>query len=405
MKVIKKNAIIKGVIDLTPSKSESNRALLIQALSKEKLTINNLASAKDTQTFIELVNSDKITWDVGPAGTTFRFLTAYSAIQPNQVRILTGSQRMLERPIHVLVDALRQLGADIVYLGEEGYPPIQIKGKALRGGEVSMRGDVSSQFISAMCMIGPCLDEGLTIHFITPPTSVPYINMTLKMMQHFGADVQWQGESIVVKAKPYQGGDFTIESDWSAASYWYELAALSEEVDLTIHGLKKESLQADAQTAILFDELGVETQFVNNGVQLRKKAISAVKDVVDFTDCPDIAQTLAATYAALGLEKRLTGLHSLRIKETDRIAALKEELNGLGYEIVVEGDDLIVRAADNSGSREYEVKTYHDHRMAMAFAPLALKRGAVLIQDPEVVVKSYPEYWDHLQQVGFELED
>lgn len=402
--VRKENKSLKGEIVLTASKSESNRALMIQALSKEEITIENLATAKDTETFLTLLKTHKNVWDVGPAGTTFRFLTAYSAIQEGIEKTLTGSKRMLERPVKVLVDALREIGADIDYLGKEGYPPLKIKGKALQGGMVHMRGDVSSQFISAMLMIGPMLENGIRIVFTSEPTSIPYIKMTIKMMEHFGAEVNWEGKEISVQTGGYKANRYTIEADWSAASYWYEMAAFADELDLKIIGLKEESLQGDSAVSSLYKELGVQTTFEGNGVQLTKKALDNDIAPKDFVDYPDIAQTLSVSYAALGKRVVMDGLHSLRIKETDRIQAIQNELGGLGYDTSVEGDILTVQGTKHSIDSGYMVKTYHDHRMAMAFAPLAMVHDKVVIEDETVVVKSYPEYWMDLAKVGFEFE-
>jgi 3-phosphoshikimate 1-carboxyvinyltransferase len=417
---------LKGEIHLTSSKSESNRALIIKALCDESFKIDNLSVSNDTKVLRELLNmslqqendsadkeqakiSDKVTdnyqqtWSVGMAGTAMRFLTAYLSIQ-NQEVVLTGAQRMKERPIKVLVDVLRQLGAEISYQEKEGYPPLKIKGKKLVGGKVVIDGSVSSQYISALLMIAPKLENGLTIEFQGEIISKPYINMTIEMMCCFGAEVQWEGNSIVVKEGNYKANNFKVEADWSAASYWYSMVALAKEADVTLYGLKKGSLQGDSAVQEIYKSLGVETEFVNGGIRLTKVTGYRIQDTelkINFVDFPDIAQTVAVTCAALNIKAKLTGLQTLRIKETDRIVALQTELTKLCFSVEVDGDDVLINFIKSIPSKfNQSVKTYDDHRMAMAFAPLSLL-GEITIDDKSIVAKSYPNFWKDLEAVDF----
>ncbi|MFM7023109.1 MAG: 3-phosphoshikimate 1-carboxyvinyltransferase [Flavobacteriales bacterium] len=395
------NKVLKGEIVLTASKSESNRLLLIRALCDSSFTIHNLAAAKDTQTMIEHLQSKGDTWDVGPAGTTMRFLTAYAALQQGN-KILTGSERMRNRPIKILVDALRTLGADIQYMEKEGCPPLNIQGGKLKGGEISIDGSVSSQYLSALLMIAPKLKGGLEMQLTGKVASVPYLKMTLRLMEYFGAKWSWEGSVIKVEEGSYTPQEFTVEADWSGASYWYQMAAFASELDLTIKGLKKESLQGDSAIVKMYERLGVHSEFLKDGVRLTKNNKSLPTEFNDdFTDCPDVAQTLAVTLAGLGIGGRLVGLESLRIKETDRIAAVQNELAKFGIKVDVEGDYAMVVHAGKLQEPSAAVHTYEDHRMAMAFAPLAMLTDSISIEEPEVVEKSYPAYWSDLKSVGF----
>ncbi|HXC06876.1 MAG TPA: 3-phosphoshikimate 1-carboxyvinyltransferase, partial [Bacteroidia bacterium] len=340
----------QGTIRLTASKSESNRALIIQAVCNEDFQINNLALAEDTQTLQRILESDivnpKDVYDVGPAGTTIRFLTSYFSCVPG-VRILTGSDRMKKRPIGPLVDALRQLGAKIEYTGEEGFPPLRIQGTSLLGNEAVVDPSVSSQFVTALLLIAPMLPHGLTIRFKgNKPVSHPYLTMTLKMMEHFGVYGQYQDDSISVSTQKYSLGEtestsYEVEGDWSAASYWYAMVALAKEADLTILGLKEESLQGDAVVARLFEFFGVRTQFLEGGVRLTKEKVNAENFAYNFSDCPDIAQTLAVVVAALGIPSLFNGLGTLTHKETNRLQALKNELSKMGCAVEVSGDTVL----------------------------------------------------------------
>lgn len=398
-----------GEIELTSSKSISNRVLLIKALSGLDFEISNLAQAKDTQTMQKLLADKSLTtFDVGHAGTVMRFLTAYLAIQKGDF-VLTGSERMQERPIQILVDALKSLGADITYLKNEGYPPIQIKGQKLKEGIVEIDGSVSSQYISALMLIAPYLENGLTINFLGNITSKPYLEMTAQIMQYFGAELTWTKSGVVIKPVKYHAKYFYVEADWSAASYWYGMVALADNEEVTLYGLQQNSLQGDSAIQHIYKNFGVETEFIDNGIRLTKTSdfrLPASDFVLDFSDCPDIAQTIAVTCAALNVKARFTGLHTLRIKETDRVAALQIELTKQGFNVEVENDDLIILPSlrtdrHSCEGRNLPVKTYDDHRMAMAFAPLGLLYP-ITIEDENVVVKSYPNFWKDLKVVGFE---
>jgi 3-phosphoshikimate 1-carboxyvinyltransferase len=402
---------IAGSIELTASKSESNRALIIQALCAEHFPISNLAKAQDTQVLQKILGEG--TWesdaenhfDAGPSGTALRFLTAFLATRPG-THVLTGSDRMKKRPIGVLVDALRTFGARIDYLEKDGYPPLIIKGGILKGGEVEMDGNVSSQFISALLLISPELQNGLAIRFAGDVTSRPYINMTLNMLEEFRVYGQWHDNSISVSKQTYhrkseEGYSYHVEGDWSAASYWYEMVALSEEADLTISGLRNPSLQGDSIVAEIFAFFGVKTEYLDNGIRLTKTKVKDEHFGFDFSDCPDIAQTVAVTISALRIPALFNGLHTLRIKETDRIEALKTELAKIGTDVEIsKGDSVRMEHRDQDAS-PVSIATYEDHRMAMAFAALALKRESVIIEQAEVVKKSYPGFWEDLKKVGF----
>jgi len=405
-KVSKINKNLTGEVYLTSSKSESNRVLIIRALCKNSFDIKNLAAAKDTVTMEQLLASNDELLDVGPAGTTMRFLTAYLSLQKGE-HVITGSQRMKERPIGILVDALKQIGTEVTYEEKEGYPPLRISGKKLEGGTISMDGSVSSQFISALLLIAPTLEKGLVINFTGEVASKPYLNMTLRIMEYFGAKVEWRENSIKVCSGDYEAKPFTVEADWSAASYWYEIASFSDEVDFKIYGLKKESLQGDSVLSTIYESFGITTTYFDGGVHLTKKeAISLPKQWdYNFEDCPDIAQTLACTCAGLGVKGTFTGLTSLRIKETDRSLAQQIELAKLGIEVKLIGDDQLIISDGNIQMSREPIATYHDHRVAMAFAPMACVTSSVEIDDPSVVEKSYPNYWDDLSSIGFQVKE
>ena len=400
--------MLNGAITLPSSKSISNRALMIKALSGLDIEISNLSDAKDTQILAELfADKSRTAFDVGHAGTAMRFLTAYLAIKEGEF-VLTGSERMQQRPIKILVDALRTLGAEIEYLKNEGFPPLKIKGKKFSGGEITIDGSVSSQYISALMLAAPYMENGLKINFEGQLTSKPYLEMTLEIIKYFGAKLTWKEDAIEVKAGKYVAKDFYVEADWSAASYWYSMVALAREAEITLFGLQKESLQGDAVVAKIYENFGVKTEFIENAIRLTKNSLPITLHspiFLDFTDCPDLAQTIAITCAALNIPAKLTGLSTLRIKETDRIAALQNELNKLGYNAEVEGNDLIIGFSSPDSYRDCEstnpsVKTYNDHRMAMAFAPLGLLHP-IKIENPDVVIKSYPNFWEDLERVGF----
>jgi 3-phosphoshikimate 1-carboxyvinyltransferase len=405
---------LSGTIELTASKSESNRALIIQALCEDKFEIKNLAKAQDTIIMQQILGSgnsknDKQTFDAGQAGTVMRFLTAYFATK-NGKTILTGSERMKERPMQILVEALRKLGANIKYLEEEGFPPLEIEGKPLRGGEIEIDGTVSSQFVSALLLIAPAFQNGIVIKFKGHVTSRPYINMTLKMMEEFRVYGQWHENAISVSPQKYHKKsesdyEYKIEGDWSAASYWYAFAALSEEADLTIKGLKNPSLQGDAIIADVFTFFGVKTEYTNDGIRLTKMRVKDELFGFDFSDCPDIAQTVAVTAGALNIPVFFNGLHTLRLKETDRLIALKNEMKKMGIEVEIVNETSIKFLSSSDLHQPESISTYDDHRMAMAFAALALKFDSILIEQPDVVKKSYPGFWNDLKKIGFVIEE
>ena len=410
-KIVRPGKSVSGKINLTASKSESNRALIIQALCKDSFTIHNLAAAQDTQTLARIIKEkdSASSFDVGPAGTTMRYLTAYFATLPGK-RVLTGTERMQNRPIGILVEALRQLGADISYLGKEGYPPLEINGRSLTGNEVTVDATVSSQFVSALLLIAPRLGHGLRINLEGNAVSHPYINMTLKIMEQFGVYGQWNETGISVSNQQYttserETPDFTVEADWSAASYWYAIAALSEDVDLEITGLRQQSLQGDSVLPHLFNFFGVKTEFTDSGIRLTKGKVLARTFGFDFSDCPDIAQTVAVVTAALNIPAVFNGIKTLGIKETDRLKAMTDELGKFG--VTVESDELsmTLKPGESLSGKCVSVATHEDHRIAMSFAPLALVcEGGVEVQDPDVVGKSYPGFWDDLKAVGFTVE-
>jgi 3-phosphoshikimate 1-carboxyvinyltransferase len=387
-------------IQLPSSKSESNRVLIINALCKKPCQLINLSEARDTQTMIRLLASDELLLDVIDAGTTMRFLTAYcTAI--NRETILTGSQRMCERPVQVLVEALRELGADIEYMKNEGYPPIHIKKFKPTKNELYVRGDISSQYISALLMIAPILPKGLKINLVGKVASLPYIQMTLQLMQNFGVSHEWTGNSIYIAPQEYHASSYSVESDWSASSYWYSIVSLAHEAEVKLLGLKKDSLQGDAEIEKIMEYLGVSSVFQEDGVLLKKTR--TVRDFEwDFTHCPDLAQTVAVLGAAKGVNMKLTGLESLKIKETDRLIAVRDELAKFGIQAKDVNDAELHMSPQSMQAPSAMIKTYKDHRMAMAFAPLALL-FEVSIEKPEVVEKSYPRFWEDLAKAGFQV--
>ena len=404
IKLHKVNQPIRATIRLASSKSESNRALIIQALATEEIVLHNLSEARDTQTMMRLLQSDAVELDVLDAGTTMRFLLAYCTVaRPG--RVLKGTPRMHQRPVKLLVDALHQLGAQVEYLDNEGYPPVKLKG--LPEGQlqpaVSIRGDVSSQYISALLMIAPTLPQGLKLTLEGKVGSRPYISMTLGLMERFGINYLWEDNVITIEPQQYQAGEYTIESDWSGASYWYSLVALSGDAEVKLLGLRKDSFQGDIAIVEIMDKLGVSSEFDEEGVLLTKK--EAVDELhYDFSDCPDLAQTVAVTCAAKGIPCTMRGLESLRIKETDRIAALRQELNKMGAQLLEDQDTWELKAGITSEAIDnLQIDTYEDHRMAMAFAPLVGLMD-LYIEDPDVVVKSYPGFWKDLNQAGVSSE-
>jgi 3-phosphoshikimate 1-carboxyvinyltransferase len=381
-------------IPLPSSKSESNRVLVIDALTAGDNQISNLAEARDTQTMIRLLESNPPVYDVLDAGTTMRFLTAYATIT-NQNKVMTGTARMCERPIGILVDALRSLGAEIHYMNKEGYPPIAIHGfKGQKTKHIKVRGDVSSQYVSALLMIAPMLPQGLELELEGKVGSRTYIEMTLELMAQFGITYTWVDNIIVIAPQSYQPTSFSVESDWSGASYWFSLLACAEEGELFLRGLKENSLQGDSKIVEIMDSLGVKSEFSSEGIRLTKQPVKGLKSW-DFTHCPDLAQTVAVTCAILGQKTEFTGLESLRIKETDRILALQQELAKFNAQLVEGANEVFTLIPSVEIPAEVQIHTYDDHRMAMAFMPLMTKTK-VIIEDPEVVNKSYPSFWKHV---------
>ena len=387
-------------INLPASKSESNRALIIQALSQYHINLQNISNARDTQTMLRLLQSAAYELDVLDAGTTMRFLTAFCTVS-NRKTLLTGTLRMQERPIKLLVDALNTLGGTITYQKNQGFPPILISDDfTQRTNTISIPGNISSQYISALLLIAPVLPKGLKIQLENEVSSRPYIEMTLALMALFGAKHQWIDNTITVEPGGYTlQSTYTIESDWSAASYWFSMVAMAEKAEITLPWLKKASLQGDSAIVGIMEKLGVTTTWQDEGLTLSKndKRVEVLEQ--DFLDCPDIAQTVAVCCAALGVKGKFSGLHSLRIKETDRIAALQNELAKVGATFTEINENLWTLEPANSLPKEVSIHTYEDHRMAMAFAPLATKMK-VIIEDPKVVEKSYPHFWEDIEKAG-----
>lgn len=394
-------------ICLPASKSICNRALVINALAGGQVMPSNLSDCDDTRVMVDALSCDKPVIDIKAAGTAIRFLTAYYS-SASGTRTITGTERMKHRPISVLVDALRLLGADISYSGEEGFPPLTITGRTLKGGNLQIPGNVSSQYISALMMIGATLPEGLRLTLTGDIISRPYINLTMGIMRHYGDKAVWENSnSIVVSAGGYSPNPFSVENDWSAASYWYETLALKGDgiSSISLPGLDMNSLQGDSKGAMLFEKLGVSTIYNKYGVTLKSAAICPASRLdEDFSDIPDLAQTFTVTCCVMGIPFFFSGLKSLRIKETDRISALMTELKKLGY---------VLNATDNgtlswSGERcqpdlAPTINTYEDHRMAMSFAPACIKVPGLRISNPDVVSKSYPSFWKDFQTAGFSV--
>ncbi len=392
-------------IVITGSKSESNRLLLLQALYPE-LNIANVSNSDDSEVMQKALASTSNHIDVSHAGTAMRFLTAFFATQEGRELVITGSARMKERPIQVLVEALDALGADISYLENEGCPPLQIKGKSLTNDKVTLKANVSSQYISALLLIAPKLKNGLELTLEGEITSVPYINMTLDLLKQIGVDTSFENNSIKVRPLEKlrsQQQTLTVESDWSSVSYFYSIAALSPvgtKINLSYY--KKDSLQGDSVLAAIYTDFGVVTTFNDNSITLLKQTESQVETIdCQLQNAPDIAQTIAVTCFGLGMSCHLTGLHTLKIKETDRLVALKTELEKLGARVEITNDALKLHAAAQIND-SVNIATYHDHRMAMAFAPLALKTN-LHIEDAMVVSKSYPTFWEDLKSIGFKI--
>ena len=402
------HSFLKSDILLNGSKSISNRVLIIYALCNQHFEIHNLSNANDTVTLLRLLsNEGDFLHDAADAGTTFRFMAAYLAFRPKK-QLLTGSDRMLERPVGALVEALRTLGAQVSYLRKEGFPPLQFAEPIHNQTDtVEIAADVSSQFISALLLIAPTLPLGLTIVLKGTPVSAAYIQMTLNLMQEFGIEYKWDKNAnvIAIKNQPYQGKFYSVESDWSAASYYYAMAALCPKSDLILRGLNQNSNQGDSCLIEIMKKFGVETVWLDDmSFRLERSEVNIDFFEYDFINCPDLAQTFAVLCAALNIPAQLTGLQTLKIKETDRILALKTELEKLGAQIECNHNSLTINKGIDKTIQNPLICTYRDHRMAMAFTPLALVLDYIRFEDKNVVKKSYPNFWTDLQKMGFQIQ-
>lgn len=425
----KSNKHINGTVNLTGSKSECNRALIIEALSNGKVKVENVSDAADAVLLAGILRKNQesrvknhevladgsgepftthhsplTTVDIGPAGTAMRFLTAFYAIQDDEV-ILTGSKRMKERPIGVLVDALRELGAHIDYEEKEGYPPIKLKGNfGQLTRKISIKGNISSQYITALLLIAARLPLGLELHIEGELTSRPYVEMTLAMLQSASIQHVWTDNVISIPNQDFATTSLHVEPDWSAASYWYAIAALADEAELFLTGLTPYSLQGDSVITEIMANFGITSQFKDGGVHLLKEAKPLSRKIFDMKECPDLAQTVIVVCAALGHEATFTGLETLKIKETDRILALQTELAKMGVKLIEKGQVYKLDCSEKFIPERMFISTYHDHRMAMAFAPLALIIPQLEFENGPVVDKSYPAFWTDLEKQGFTVE-
>jgi 3-phosphoshikimate 1-carboxyvinyltransferase len=391
-------------IPLTGSKSECNRALIMQALSDGAVRVDNISDAADTVTLNSILSgkSPELV-DIGPAGTAMRFLTAFYSVKDSE-HMLTGSARMKQRPIGILVDALRTLGADIQYLEKEGFPPLKIKGPlSQKTKEVRIKGNISSQYISALLLIAPKLEQGLNLVIEGELTSKPYVEMTLAMMEQAGIKHNWKGNVITIENQSFNKVVINVEPDWSAASYWYAIAALSEDAQLFLPGLNGYSLQGDSIITEIMANFGISSQFKDGGVYIFKEAKKIERKIFDFKECPDLAQTVIVCCAAMGHEATFTGLETLKIKETDRVNALQTELLKIGVKLIEKNQTYKLDCSGLDLNKRVKIATYDDHRMAMAFAPLALVMPELEIEDHLVVEKSYPDFWKHLGIAGFNI--
>jgi 3-phosphoshikimate 1-carboxyvinyltransferase len=419
-----KNALVsfKGTkninteIQLTGSKSECNRALIISALSNKLVKVENLSNAADTVTLDGILNTlredselptqDSRLVDVGPAGTAMRFLSAYLSAK-NGNFLLTGTERMKQRPIGILAEALKTIGADISYAESEGFPPLNITGPFnQKTAQVKIKGDISSQYISALLMIAPTLPQGLTLEIEGELTSKPYVDMTLDMLAEVGIQHSWNGNTITIAPQPFKAGTLVVEPDWSAASYWYSIAALAEEAEIALPALKDKSLQGDSRIQKIMKIFGIATSKAETGISISNLGLSLDDNqVLDLKTCPDLAQTIIVIAAALGKNMSFTGLETLKIKETDRIAALQNELAKIGVSLAEDHQVYTLNTDELHFPEKIFIKTYEDHRMAMAFAPLALLINEVEIEDMQVVEKSYPFFWEDLKKAGFSVQE
>jgi 3-phosphoshikimate 1-carboxyvinyltransferase len=400
LKINKIKKTVKGSIQITGSKSETNRLLVLQQFYPN-LNIENISNSDDSKLMQKALASTSNEINIGHAGTAMRFLTSYFAVKEHSEIVLTGSHRMKNRPIKILVDALRDLGATIEYLEKDGFAPIKIKGKNLIKDTVEIEGNVSSQYISSLLLIAPTLKNGLQLKFKGEVTSVPYIKMTLQLLAELGIQYSWENNLISIQPKPIiESKTIVVESDWSSASYYYSLCALSPNSEVTLSSYKNTSLQGDSVLAEIYQKLGVTTSFFENSITLKnKKTFDYQLLTLDLKSAPDIAQTIAVTCFGLGLECFLKGLHTLKIKETDRLVALKTEIEKLGGAVEITNETLHLKSSTKI-KENITVSTYDDHRMAMAFAPLALS-ASIQIEDPNVVSKSYPTFWEDFKKCTF----
>lgn len=407
-------AKLNSTIKLPASKSISNRALVIHAIAGGNIQPENLSDCDDTEVVINALADKPHTIDIKAAGTAMRFMTAYLAATEGTDNIITGTERMQNRPIGVLVDALRYLGADIEYVGKEGYPPLHIRGRHLEGGYIEVPGNISSQYISALLMIAPTFTNGLEMRLTSEIVSRPYIDLTLWTINEFGAKAEWTGvDTITIKNDKYTERPYFIENDWSAASYWYEMVALSDddEAEIKLEGLMDGSKQGDSMVRYIFSLLGVKSSFeskktgIPTTVTLKRHKCMLPRLDYDFGNCPDLAQTFVVCCAEMNIPFKFTGLGTLKIKETDRIEALKNEMKKLGYVIHDENDNTLIWDGERCEPTWEAIDTYEDHRMALAFAPAAFHHKGLTINNPQVVTKSYPHYWEDLRKAGFNITE
>ena len=402
-KISKKSKSIEGVLNISGSKSESNRLLILRAFTSY-FDINNISDSDDTNVMISAINSNQEEIDIGHAGTAMRFLTSYFSSINNSSIILTGSKRMKERPISILVDALRELEVEISYIENEGYPPIKIKGKEINKKQVKLPANVSSQYITSLMMLGVSLQNGLVINLSTEITSLPYIEMTKKIIERIGGNVKLKSNQILInslsnKKIPNQ----LVESDWSSASYFYSMVALSDLSDLSLNTYYKDSIQGDSHLAEIYKNFGVKTTYINNGIHLSKSDDKIEKKIsLDLSNNPDLAQTIVVTCLGLQIDCDLYGLQTLKIKETDRLKALKSEIEKFGVDKIEITESSLHLENKSQLKSNISIDTYNDHRMAMSFVPLSLL-DPIKINDPLVVTKSYVSFWDHLEKLGFEI--
>ena len=404
-RVFPPDEMLESQVSLPLSKSISNRALVINALTDGALPLKKVAKCDDTDVMVAALSSDEACVNIGAAGTAMRFLTAYYSSQPGREIVIDGTERMRHRPIAVLVDALRACGATIEYAGEECYPPLRISGKKLHGGDITLSASVSSQYISALLMIAPTMEQGLRLTLEGDIISRPYIMMTLSMMRQWGVESEFVGNIITIAPQKYAPIDFEVEADWSAASYWYEIAALSSG-DVSLQGLNSRSVQGDSEILKYFEGLGINTHFNDEMVELEPSPDLVPRLNLDLSDQPDLAQTIVVTSCMLGIPFHITGLSTLKIKETDRLEALRTEMLKLGMVLTIERDSELIWDGTRRPIYEFPViDTYEDHRMAMAFAPVSIFIPGIVINNIEVVSKSYPDYWQHLQDAGFKFQE